>query len=82
MRPTHIVRYVMQRAGKLSVYTNLYKTCRTVKCYAGDAEANAMLEKAVVSELALWGITNVKIRMTPGTKSWGGRPGFVVELPL
>jgi hypothetical protein len=85
MRSTQIVRYVMQRAGKSSVFTNLYSTCRTVKCYASkDAVSDATLISEINAELAKWGIEGAKARVNTPSKSqsWGARSSIIVRLPL
>lgn len=43
MRSTLLVRCLMEAHGKDTVYTNKYKTCRSVKCYAGFEDNTALI---------------------------------------
>lgn len=70
-RPTLAVRRVMQRLGYIGIYTNRYKTMRTVKCYGRSRQ----LDDALKVTLFALGITP-QIRRTVR----GG--GTIVQLPL
>jgi hypothetical protein len=49
LTPTKIVRQIMREHGKTMIYSNTYKTQRSVKCYAGrdglDVVNTAMLRR-------------------------------------
>jgi hypothetical protein len=84
MRSTQIVRYVMKRASKELVYTNLNVRSRTVKCYASkDPRANELLKNDIHTELARWGIVGARIVETAARASFPwSNGGIIVHLPL
>ena len=69
--PTIAVRRVMRSMGYNTIYTNKYKTMRTVKCYGSSRE----LQDAIKLTLFALGI-DVKIRTGVKYRS------TIVQLPL
>lgn len=81
MRPTLIVRRIMQKHNKRRVFTNLYDTCRTVKCYARSSE-NADMIAEIEKTLTEQGIAYSVKRINHVAQGWGPFPSIIVRLPL
>lgn len=82
LRPTLIVRKIMQQAGNGRVFTNLYDNCRTVKCYADRGGDNKEMIKKIDDTLNNMGVEHsIKIR---APDAWAGEkiPSIIVRLPL
>lgn len=81
VRPTLVVRTLMKANGKNHVFTNLYETCRTVKCYGTPANS-AALAKQIETTLGAMNVPYT-IKFTPGARnSYAGGPSMIVRLPL
>jgi hypothetical protein len=88
MRPTLKARRIMQDYNKENIFTNLYSTCRTVKCYGSYAQSGdvggplSANDFRMVDELMLiFGPTSVKVRH-PNPNSWKRCPSIIVRIPL
>ena len=62
IRPTQLVRNVMYKHGNALVFTNKYKTCRTVKCYFDPKVGAEELKSAITSVLQTAGVQEFKIK--------------------
>ena len=62
IRPTQLVRNVMYKHGKCMVFTNKYKTCRTVKCYFDPKVGAEQLKSDITSVLQTAGVKEFKIK--------------------
>jgi hypothetical protein len=82
-RPTLIVREVMRRFGKTWLYTNKYKTMRTVKCYAGKPRNDIKMVEAIKRALKKVGI-KPEIRQTSyfNERFYSPMESLIVQLPL
>lgn len=81
MRPTLIVRQIMRKHNKSRVFTNLYDTCRTVKCYARPSE-NAEMIAEIEETLSKQGVACSVKRIKHVAQGWGPFPSIIVRLPL
>ena len=79
MRPTLIVRQVMQQHGKRFVYTNLYDECHTVKCYQSinDDEMISDIKRALDRNKVEH---TIKKRTNSGS-AWRGLRSIIVRIP-
>jgi hypothetical protein len=68
----------MRKFGRTEIWTNKYKTCRTVKCYAGKRDAE--MEKSIAKKLGAAGV-KFDIKIIPGYAIWA-RDSFIVTVPL
>jgi hypothetical protein len=68
----------MKKHGKVSVFTNKYTWCRTVKCYSRNAEDQGMCRE-IWTTLRSMGIEPA-VKRTPGSRY--GAPGLIYRLPL
>ena len=82
-RPTLIVREVMRKHGKTMIWTNKYRTMRSVKCYSSNKAKDIKLASAIENALRKAGVKmigfNYPIYNFPG---YGPIGGFIVRLPL
>lgn len=81
MRPTLIVRQIMRKHNKIRVFTNLYDTCRTVKCYAKLNENVEMIDE-IEKTLTEQGVAYSVKRINHIASGWGPYPSIIVRLPL
>ena len=84
MKSTKIVRLVMKMYGRSTIYTNLYKTCRTVKCYAKDASDFKMI-KDIQAMLTLCGIKCTAKRIVRSSRydtCYRSGDSVIIRLPL
>lgn len=58
----NIIRSAKGNKRYIALYTNKYKNCRTVKCYAGNEETQRKIIQAVGKELPQ---ATVKVIMSP-----------------
>mgnify|MGYP001254103703 CR=1 FL=1 len=83
MRPTLIVRQIMQQFGKNRIFTNKYENCRTVKCYYGglkDGELVAYIKDMLARNDVK---CTVKARIAKNrTNCWSPASSLIVRLPL
>lgn len=70
-RATLVVRRVMQNMGYTGIYTNRYKTMRTVKCYGRSQQLEDTLK---ITLFALGIIPQIRRTVRGG--------GTIVQLPL
>jgi hypothetical protein len=75
---TKLIRAIMRKFGRTEIWTNKYKTCRTVKCYVG--KRNAEMEKSIAKKLGAAGV-KFSIKTIPGYAMWA-RDSFIVTVPL
>lgn len=75
---TKLVREIMRKFGRIAIWTNKYKNCRTVKCYSGkrDAEMIKKIAKALGERNVEFSITE-----TPGW-AWHASDSIIVRVPL
>ena len=83
IRPTQIVRAVMRAAGKRSdlIWTNSYKQCRTVKCYAHNDQNLQNLIGAIRTALDQAGVNEIGFKVRPGPFWRGGTQSLIVRIP-
>lgn len=62
IRPTQIVRGVMYSHKSELVYTNKYKTCRTVKCYFDPKVGAEQLKADITTALHSAGVQEFRIK--------------------
>ena len=80
MRPTLIVRQIMQQFGKSYIFTNKYETCRTVKCYYGGLKDGELVAH-IKDMLARHNVKcSVKARINTGAGFTNS--SLIVRLPL
>lgn len=78
---TKIVRAIMRKFGKESVFTNKYEKCRTVKCYVGRGLRNKEMVKAIAKTLGALGV-DFSIKETNAYAPWAHNGSIIVRVPL
>ena len=83
IRPTQIVRGVMRAHGKFPemIFTNKYKTSRTVKCYVRPDKTHVELIGDIRTALVKAGVVdfNIKIKDAP---HWRAANSLIVSIPF
>jgi len=75
---TRVLRGIMRKYGKNSIFTNLYKTCRTVKCYEGRDAGN---DACMINELLNVGF-DINVKMVYGRTYRGGIGSIIARVSL
>ena len=89
IRPTQIVRGVMRAHGKFPemIFTNKYKTCRTVKCYVRPDITRAiyMTQVELIGDirtaLVKAGVVDFDIKIKDST-TWRAANSLIVRIPF
>ena len=81
MRSTLLVRCLMTAHGKGQIFTNKYKTCRTVKCYSYAGEKDAALIKGIKEALTAAGVQH-SVKFHDVESYYGSIKSLIVRLPL
>lgn len=83
-RPTLVVREVMKLFGKSpNIWTNKYKTMRSVKCYSGGKAKDARMMVVVEKALKKAGVKMISAGPSKFTHpGYGVITSFIVRLPL
>ena len=83
LKHTRPIRKIMEQHGRQQIFTNKYKTMRSVKCYAPKDQ---IAQTDLINDLTKYLNDNnipVDINVTamqPGF--WGSWPAVIVRLPL
>ena len=83
IRPTQIVRGVMRAHGKFPemIFTNKYKTCRTVKCYVRPDMTHVELIGDIRTALVKAGVVDFDIKIKDST-TWRAANSLIVSIPF
>ena len=82
IRPTNIVRQVMYKHGRTprwEVWTNNYKNCHTVKCYAAGPATDAAMVAEITAVLFELGVPH-QVRSTKASSMFR-RGAIIIRLP-
>lgn len=81
LKPTRLVRKIMRKHGLITIFTNKYKTCRTVKCY-GNIHHSKMqnMVKEIEARLGEIGV-DYKVKHTDWD-TYPLLPGIIIRIPF